>query len=78
MSSNGKTRASGARYSGSNPDIPTSSKIRAGGGIGIRARLRILWGNPCEFNSRPAHHTFCPDSFLLDKKYDLVWPAVTF
>ena len=26
------------------------------GGIGRRARLRIWWGNPCEFESRLSHH----------------------
>ena len=28
-----------------------------GGGIGRRARLRILWGNPCWFDSSPGHHS---------------------
>ena len=27
-----------------------------GGGIGRHVRLRGVWGNPCEFKSRPGHH----------------------
>jgi hypothetical protein len=30
--------------------------FRECGGIGRRARLRIWWGNPCEFESRLSHH----------------------
>jgi hypothetical protein len=32
------------------------------GGIGRRARLRIWWGNPCEFESRLSHHRIFPDN----------------
>ena len=32
--------------------------LRAGGGIGIRARLRGVWGNPWRFKSSPAHFLF--------------------
>lgn len=31
-------------------------RLRAGGGIGRRVRLRGVWGNPWRFKSSPAHY----------------------
>ncbi len=45
-----------------------------GGGIGIRVRLRCVWGNPCRFKSCPGHmkQSYTPKPEVLEKYADLI------
>lgn len=42
--------------------------VRRCGGIGIHARLKIVWGNPCRFKSDQRHHVKADFSFKTIKR----------